>query len=113
MLPDRYVLRAALPGIDPTVDLRVTCSGNELRLDAVRAFPPDARGGHSEFSYGRLFRVVPLPVGTRARTISARYVDGILEVSARLGVAEPGTRQFTVPVGDHLSSDPQSGDLGP
>jgi hypothetical protein len=66
----RYVLRAELPGIDPIDDLRLTCTGNELRIDAMRVPPRRAGPGHSEFVYGRRLRVVPLPAGVRPGTIA-------------------------------------------
>ena len=35
---------------------------------------------HSEFRYGRFWRVLTLPHGAREADIEARYKDGILEV---------------------------------
>ena len=42
----------------------------------------DQRAGarHSEFRYGRFWRVLTLPPGAREADIEARYKDGILEV---------------------------------
>lgn len=94
----RYELRAELPGIDPIDDLRLTCTGNELRIDAMRVPPWRAGPGHSEFTYGRRLRVVPLPPGVRPGTIAACYVDGVLEVTAALGETAPSTRPFAVDV---------------
>lgn len=94
----RYVLRAELPGIDPVDDLRLTCTGNELRIDAMRMAPRRVGPGHSEFAYGRRLRVVPLPAGVRPRTIAARYVNGVLEVTAALGPTEPSMPAFAVDV---------------
>lgn len=96
--PGHYRLRAELPGIDPVYDLRVTCEGSELRLDATREPPTRAARGHSEFWYGRRLRVVAFPSDIRLGTVTARYADGVLEVSADRGVAEPRRAAFPVRV---------------
>jgi HSP20 family molecular chaperone IbpA len=109
----RYRLRAELPGLDPGTDLWLVCTGTELRIDVVRTPQPRPGSGHSEFSYGRRFRVVPLPPGLRSRTVAARYVDGVLEVTAAVGVVEPRTPAFAVAVGDDPSSVPTTRDFRP
>jgi HSP20 family molecular chaperone IbpA len=96
--PGLYRLRAELPGIDPVYDLRVTCEGSELRLDAAREPSTPAARGHSEFWYGRRLRVVTVPPDVRLSTVTARYADGVLEVSADRGVAEPRRAAFPVRV---------------
>ncbi|WP_089253394.1 Hsp20/alpha crystallin family protein [Asanoa hainanensis] len=95
--PRRYRLRAELPGID-LVHLRVTCDGSELRLDATREPPTGGALDRSEFWYGRRLRCVPLPPDLRARTMTASYTDGVLEVTADRGIAEPRRPAFQVEV---------------
>ena len=63
--------------------------------------------------YGRRFRVVPLPPGLRSRTVAARYVNGVLEVTAAVGAVEPRTPAFAVTVGDDPSSVPTTRDFRP
>ena len=108
-----YRLRAELPGLDPVADLQLVCTGTELRIDAMRTPQPRPGSGHSEFSYGRRFRVVPLPPGLRSRTVAARYVNGVLEVTAAVGAIEPRTPAFAVAVGDDPSSVPTRRDFRP
>jgi HSP20 family protein len=109
----RYRLRAELPGLDPVADLQLVCTGTELRIDAMRMPPARPGSGHSEFAYGRRFRVVPLPPGLRSRTVAARYVNGVLEVTAAVGVVEPRMPAFAVTVGNDPSSVPTTRDFRP
>ncbi|MEV4536676.1 Hsp20/alpha crystallin family protein [Asanoa sp. NPDC049518] len=96
--PDRFRLLAELPGIDPVHDLRVTCDGSELRLDATRDPPTTAARGQSELWYGRRVRVVAVPWDVRCGTMTARYADGLLEVTADRGAPEPRRSAFQVPI---------------
>lgn len=94
---NRYVVRAELPGIDPVEDLRITCIQGQLQLDVVRR---DRRtdAGRSEFRYGSFFRVLPLPAGVKEETLTARYADGILEITAELGALEVRVREIPIQV---------------
>lgn len=76
----KYVVRAELPGFDPEKDIDVSAEHGQLVLTAERRQQEHGRG-HSEFHYGAFSRTLPLPAGARAKDISARYVDGILEVT--------------------------------
>ena len=77
---DRYVVRAELPGCDPHNDIQVTVEHGHLILTAERK-QHEHRRGHSEFRYGSFSRTLPLPVGVRSDDVTARYTNGILEVS--------------------------------
>ena len=94
---DRYVVRAELPGVDPR-SLRVTYRGGELRLEAVREPTIRPLPIHSEFRYGTLFRVIPIPPGVKSRSLRARYANGILEVAGHMGAIEACGFPLTVPV---------------
>jgi HSP20 family protein len=77
------VIRAELPGVDVEHDLDVEVRGHMLDIKASRTEPEttNAQGArHSEFRYGRFWRVLTLPPGAREADIEARYKDGILEV---------------------------------
>lgn len=76
----KYVVRAELPGLDPEKDIHVSAEHGQLVLSAERTQQDHGRG-HSEFHYGSFSRSLPLPAGARAKDISARYTDGILEVT--------------------------------
>ncbi|MFJ8580868.1 Hsp20/alpha crystallin family protein [Micromonospora sp. NPDC093277] len=94
---DRYVVRAELPGIDPAKDVRITCTGESLRLDVVRreSHPDKA---HSEFHYGTFSRLITLPAGVKEETIAARYANGILEITATVAATEPTAREIPITV---------------
>lgn len=93
-----YRLRAELPGLEPAADLRVTCTGSEIRLDAMRRPRPGWPTGRSEFRYGRRLRAVHLPASVQTHTLAARYVNGLLEVTAALGDIDPCPHPFVVSV---------------
>jgi HSP20 family molecular chaperone IbpA len=90
-----YVIRAELPGIDPTKDVDITVRNGQLTIKAERTEKQEAKG-RSEFSYGSFVRTVTLPVGANEEDINATYDKGILTVS--VAVAEPA-----VPVEKHIT----------
>ena len=96
---DDYVVRAELPGVDPTRDVHVTIENGVLGIKVERTEKQHTGEGkiaHSEFHYGSLYRQVPLPVGARADKVTATYDAGILEVRVVMG--ESVTRSHEIPV---------------
>jgi HSP20 family protein len=89
---------AELPGVDPVKDVQLAVDGGELRLRVERT-ETHAEKGRSEFHYGTFFRAVPLPAGVKVDTLSARYADGILEVSALVGEPAPTTKPIPITIG--------------
>lgn len=80
---DTCVIRAELPGIDPSKDVEISVVDGILHLRAEREERkeedrPD--GYRSEFHYGSLERSIRLPEGATEKDIKATYKDGILEV---------------------------------
>lgn len=94
---DRYVVRAELPGVDPEKDLRVSYDEGQLRLDVVRQEAQRDKT-RSEFHYGSFFRLISLPTGVKEDTIVARYADGILEITAKVGEPEPSAKEIPIKV---------------
>ncbi|WFE56697.1 Hsp20/alpha crystallin family protein [Micromonospora sp. WMMD712] len=94
---DRYVVRAELPGVDPAKDVRITLTGENLRLDVVRR-ESHADKVRTEFHYGSFSRLVPLPAGLKQETLRAAYADGILEITATVGEPEPAAREIPITV---------------
>ena len=100
---DGWTVRMALPGIDPSrvnVDLHgagLTISGERTRAET------DGNGYASEIRYGRFVRRFTLPAKVDAEKVSARYENGMLELTLPLAeTAKPrriaiGT---TPPAGD-------------
>ena len=76
----RSIIRAELPGIDPSKDIQLTVQDDYLTIHGERREETrDAQ--HSEFHYGSFSRTVQLPRGTDPSEVTATYKDGILEVS--------------------------------
>ncbi|GAA3515029.1 Hsp20/alpha crystallin family protein [Actinocatenispora rupis] len=92
---DRYVIRAELPGIDPATDLRVTVGHGVLGIHTERRSTATAHR-HAEFSYGTFDRTVSLPDGTDEDSVTARYDNGVLEIS--MHVAGTRSQPRSVPV---------------
>jgi HSP20 family molecular chaperone IbpA len=91
----RSVIRAELPGVDPTQDIQLTVQDDYLTIHGERR-EEKRDAGHSEFHYGAFARSVRLPRGTDASEVSATYKDGILEVS--FPAASASTEPRSIPV---------------
>ena len=88
-----FVVRAEIPGIDATTDLDVRIIGHtlEIRAERIQRRSPQHRGTrHSEFHYGRYWRVLTLPNGVREGEVEATYKSGILEVRIPLSESPTG-----------------------
>jgi HSP20 family protein len=75
--------RFDLPGIDPAKDVTVTAEGDTLTIHGERHWKEEVDLGdyyRAETFRGTFERHVPLPAGTHANEISARYADGVLEI---------------------------------
>ena len=82
-----YVVRAELPGFDPEKEIALTVADGLLRIQAERTESKRERA-HSEFHYGQFTRSIALPAGSVESTATAKYAEGVLEVSFEMG--EPG-----------------------
>ena len=95
-----FVLRAELPGIDAETDLDVRIRDHAVEIRARREQARSATHHgtrHSEFRYGRYWRMLTLPRGARESEASATYRHGILEVRVPLGEV-PAADETCVPV---------------
>ena len=92
---DRYVIRAELPGLDPENDIEVTVDGRTLTIRAERRHE-DTGPYRSEFRYGSLARAVRLPARVDAADVTARYDNGVLEVSVPVAVVKPEGTQIPI-----------------
>ncbi|HWD01152.1 MAG TPA: Hsp20/alpha crystallin family protein [Amycolatopsis sp.] len=93
---DRYVVRAELPGFDPEKHISVTAHGDLLTITADREAKENV-DGRSEFYYGKFSRTVALPAGAETANVSAKYTDGILEITVPLA-AQPYEKQIKIHV---------------
>ena len=82
----QYVIRADVPGIDPKeVEVSIlndalTIKGERKKLQEVK----EKESYYSEAAYGRFERRLALPKGIDPEKISARFENGVLEVSVPL-----------------------------
>jgi HSP20 family protein len=79
---DSLVVYAELPGLKPE-EVRVEVTHNTLVIQGERRREQtSAEGGlhHTERSYGRFYRAIPLPGGANAERATAAVRDGVLEV---------------------------------
>ena len=77
-----YVLRAELPGIDPSKDVEITVTEGVLTLRAERAEEAMEKH-HTEFRYGTFARAIRLPAGAKGDKATADYKDGVLAITVR------------------------------
>jgi HSP20 family protein len=94
---DNYVVRAELPGVEPTKDVEITFVDGALRLHVVRT-EEHKDHARSEFHYGSFFRSIPLPAGAIEEKITARYTDGILEITVPIGTPAPTGKPIPIEV---------------
>jgi HSP20 family protein len=77
---DRHVIRADMPGVDPTKDIELKVDGAVLHLRGERR--AEKHDEHrTEIRYGSFERLITLPRGTRPEDVTAEYADGVLTVS--------------------------------
>jgi HSP20 family protein len=80
---ESLIFRVALPGVDPK-DVGVLVLGNRLILKGVRGGAPTRGDGTSAPGApgdGWFEHTSPLPDGVSADSVTARYHDGVLEVT--------------------------------
>mgnify|MGYP006195829199 CR=1 FL=1 len=97
---NRLVVRLDLPGLKAE-DISVEVRDNALTIAGERKREKeetDADWFRSELTYGRFYRVVPLPEGLKSADVNARFANGVLEVTMPLplAAAEPPARKVPI-----------------
>ena len=103
--PPRAVVHAELAGVSPD-DVKVEVRGRELIL-VGRRLPPQAKGRlyqQLEIEHGSFRRVVPLGADVDADQATARYEDGILQVTLPLRTDRPSMRSVPISSGEGAAS---------
>lgn len=100
---DRYIVRAEIPGVDPTKDIEITAKDGVLRIVVTRQ-EEMKEGGRTEFRYGTFQRVLTMPAGTKEESIKATYTDGILEVTMTVGEPKEQGRHIPIAVGNDATT---------
>jgi HSP20 family protein len=85
-----YVIRAALPGVDPK-DVEVSLTGNLLTIKGQRKAQRESKEDKyfvREMAYGAFERSFTLPEGVDAAKVFAKYGNGMLEIKVPAPLAE-------------------------
>lgn len=94
-----YVIRLALPGVDPK-DVEVSWMDNVLTVKGERKADQDTTGRDyfvREVAYGAFRRSFALPQGVDPAEVKAKHANGMLEVSVPApGAAKPRMIEVTV-----------------
>jgi HSP20 family protein len=88
------VVRADMPGLRPE-DINISVDHGVLTISGERREEHrEERDGfiRSEVSYGTFFRTIPLPDGADENRVSARFRNGVLEITVPVSDRERGRR---------------------
>jgi HSP20 family protein len=80
---EELIIRGELPGVEKD-DIEVTVMGDRLMIKAEREFDEKEKEDtyyRHEVGFGKLMRIIPLPVEVDAENVEAELKDGILEVT--------------------------------
>jgi HSP20 family protein len=91
-----FLLKAAIPGIDPNdIDLRVTPDDLLINAGVKHQHKEDSAVHICEFSSGTLFRTVHFPKQVNPNKTQVELKSGILKLTAEIAAAAP-SRQVRV-----------------
>ncbi len=94
----KLLLIAELPGVNKE-DVKVHLDGDTLVVEGERKQEKEEkREGyyHSERSYGKFYRSIPLPEGAKTDQTTAQFNNGVLEVS--VPIPEAKAKRQDIPV---------------
>ncbi len=92
--PDEVVVRAEVPGVDPS-EIEVTFSGGQLVLAGEKHDIIAGSGRefyHTESRFGRFRRTIPLPQAIDAENVEAEYLHGVLTIRLKKTSSIPPKR---------------------
>jgi HSP20 family protein len=98
---NHLLVRVDLPGLKKE-EVTVTVTGEGLAIEGERKLETEKTEKawyRTERTYGRFFRLVPLPEGVKAEEVTATFVNGVLEVKIPIPVAAavaPATRKVEI-----------------
>jgi len=96
----KLLVTAELPGVKKE-DVKVHIDGDTLVVEGERKEEKEEkREGyyHSERSYGKFYRSILLPEGTKAEQTAAQFNDGVLEIA--IPIPEAKTKTKEIPIGE-------------
>jgi HSP20 family protein len=94
----KLLVSAELPGLKKE-DVKVEVTPEALVLEGERKHEKEEKKEgyyHSERSYGRFYRSIPLPEGAELDKAAAEFTNGVLEVSIPIPKTETKRRQIPV-----------------
>jgi len=97
----KLLVTAELPGLKKE-DVKVRLEGDTLVVEGERRQEKEEKTEgffHSERSYGKFFRSLLLPEGTKADLIAAQFNNGVLEVTVPLAEVKTNTKEIPVQEG--------------
>jgi len=97
----KLILTAELPGVK-TEDVKVHIDGGALVVEGERKEEKEEkREGfyHSERSYGKFYRSIPLPEGAKAEQTAAQFNNGVLEVTVPIPEAKQTIKEVPIQEG--------------
>ena len=77
------MVRCDLPGVEPK-DVEVSLHGDTLTISGERRAEKREGDHYSEVRYGRFERALRIPDGLDPENVTARYTNGVLEVTVPL-----------------------------
>jgi HSP20 family protein len=97
----KLLVTAELPGLKKE-DVKVHIDGDTLVVEGERKQEKEEkREGyyHSERSYGKFYRAIPLPEGAKGDQVAAQFNDGVLEVTVPVPEVKPKRQEVPVQEG--------------
>jgi len=107
---NNLVIAADLPGLSEN-DVRVEASEDGLVIQGERTQEKtEEEGGvrRSERSYGRFYRLIPLPEGAKIDEAKANFNNGVLEVTIPVPESQQKRRQIPISAGQRAKGATQS-----
>ncbi|HKT45883.1 MAG TPA: Hsp20/alpha crystallin family protein [Candidatus Acidoferrales bacterium] len=101
---NNLVARVDLPGMDEN-DIKVEVTEDGLEISGEREQETTSEEGgtrRSEISYGRFYRLIPLPEGADTENAKANFQKGVLEVT--IPVSHPQQTRKSIPISTSAQS---------
>ena len=98
-------VRADLPGLNKD-DVKVELTDEALTISGERKEEKEEkREGYyrSERSFGTFYRQIPLPEGAKTETATAKFTDGVLEITMQAPKREPRTRRLEIKAAEEIA----------
>jgi HSP20 family protein len=108
---NQLIVNAELPGLtDKDVRVEATPEGLVIQGERQREYSSDENGfQRSERSYGRFWRLIPLPEDAQVDQAKANFENGVLQVTIPIPESQQQRRQIPISGGGTSTGSQQSG----